>query len=260
MALFPRRGAMRLAMHSDGPNALALQDHLLDLDETASGRQAPEGSMLERYIIELDKRRDVAIGQVEAIAQVADMKADEAKQIAEDVAGRLSEHDPIELRSLFAELLGIEKEAAAMYKARGEKFNFAQWRKPLKAANGDCPVSQLANTQTVSALRTVVGVAREMLAGERRKGLKLFGSEALAKAPVELWGDLVRAIAERNQATGDLLNGSAFVGVDGDKGILSIQAPNQIIAEQIQRNPQRIALIESGIKAFFGKPLRLKVV
>jgi prophage antirepressor-like protein len=110
----------------------------------------------------------------DAKADEAKISADEAKRAAAELADRVSEFDPITLRRLFDEIRRIEGEAKDLVEARGDRFNFATWRSPLKKANDGNPVSQLSNSQTVSALRVVLAKAKSQLADERRKDFRLF--------------------------------------------------------------------------------------
>jgi DNA polymerase-3 subunit gamma/tau len=81
-----------------------------------------------------------------------------------------------------------------------------------------------------------------------------------AAAPAALWPKLVDAIAERHPPTGSILRSAHLVGIDRATGILTIGFKEAILKEQTEKNAKRVALIEGGIKAIFGTPLRLKCI
>jgi prophage antirepressor-like protein len=173
--MLTRRGAMRVAMHSHGPNALALQNHLLDLDEAvATGQMQP--------VSEVDKlARILGVKLPEVANQIAAVQhtADEAKAMAEEALSRADDYDPKKLRALFIRRDEIEKEIEGLYVQRGEKFNFSAYRRKLKTINDGQPVSRFSNSITVAALEIVVKVAEELLADERRRGVRLFDGKAV---------------------------------------------------------------------------------
>jgi DNA polymerase-3 subunit gamma/tau len=82
----------------------------------------------------------------------------------------------------------------------------------------------------------------------------------LPAPPSALWPKLVDAIAERHGPTGGILRSAHLVGVDLGAGTLTIGFKEEILKDQTEKTPKRVALIEGGIKAIFGTPLRLKCV
>jgi DNA polymerase-3 subunit gamma/tau len=85
-------------------------------------------------------------------------------------------------------------------------------------------------------------------------------SASLPASPAALWPKLVEAIAERHPPTAGILSSAHLVGVDLAAGTLTIGFKEAILKDQTEKQPKRVALIEGGIKAIFGTPLRLKCV